>query len=234
MNVSWIKANVNASGYYRVNYEPAIWQSLIRVLANQPTTFSPADRAQLIDDAFTLAWAGVLNVTVPLTLSQYLVNETEYLPWATALAHLRKLDTVLSIRTARRSLHCFVRHLVTPLYSILGWTTKGPHIQSLLQREILEAAVYFGLSSAVNEARRLFQQWMSGQLQLPPDIRDIVYSTGIKYGGWTEWDYCWQRYKETSVPDERLNFLRALAASNDPWILQQYNPKQFIFKITLF
>ena len=106
-------------------------------------------------------------------------------------------------------------------------------------------AVYFGLSSAVNEARRLFSQWMSGNLLLPPDIRDIVYSTGIfffidfdfslvssfqthstlfagiKYGGWTEWDYCWQRYKETTVPDERLNFLRALAASNDPWILQQ-------------
>jgi len=157
--VTWIKANVNASGYYRVNYEPAIWTSLIRVLTTQPTAFSPADRAQLIDDAFTLAWylilfnflssfktevliellivmflflllrAGVLNITVPLTLSQYLVNETEYLPWATALTHLRKLDTLLSIRTARMSLHCFVRHLVTPLYSILGWTTKVPHIQ---------------------------------------------------------------------------------------------------------
>ena len=50
---------------------------------------------------------------------------------------------------------------------------------SLLQREVLEVAVYFGLSSAVNEARRLFSQWMSGNLLLPPDIRDIVYSTGI-------------------------------------------------------
>ena len=49
---------------------------------------------------------------------------------------------------------------------------------SLLQREILEASVYFGLSSAVSEARRLFQQWMAGNLQLPADIRDIVYSTG--------------------------------------------------------
>ena len=113
---------------------------------------------------------------------------------------------------------------------------------SLLQREILEASVYFGLSSAVSEARRLFQQWMAGNLQLPADIRDIVYSTGkeklngreymdqiifffqwkgIKYGGWTEWDYCWQRYKETNLPEERLNYLRSLAASNDPWILQQ-------------
>lgn len=55
-------------------------------------------------------------------------------------------------------------------------------LYSLLQREVLEAAVYFGLSSAVNDARRFFQQWMSGQqAQLPPDIRDIVYSTGKTY-----------------------------------------------------
>ena len=130
-NVSWIKANVNASGYYRVNYEPAIWSSLTRLMTSGAglTVFSPADRAQLLDDAFSLAWAGVLNVTVPLTLSQYLVNETEYLPWSTALTHLRKLDTLLSIRTARRSLHCFVRNLVTPLYSVLGWTAKTTHIQ---------------------------------------------------------------------------------------------------------
>ena len=49
---------------------------------------------------------------------------------------------------------------------------------SLLQREILEASVYFGLSSAVTEARRLFQQLMSDNLKLSADIRDIVYSTG--------------------------------------------------------
>ena len=43
---------------------------------------------------------------------------------------------------------------------------------------MLESAVYFGLSSAVSEARRLFQQWMSANIQLAPDIRVIVYSTG--------------------------------------------------------
>jgi len=52
------------------------------------------------------------------------------------------------------------------------------HCYSLLQREILEASVYFGLSSAVTEARRLFQQLMSDNLKLSADIRDIVYSTG--------------------------------------------------------
>lgn len=56
-NVSWIKANVNASGYYRVNYEPAIWTALTRVMTGGGhSVFSPADRAQLVDDAFTLAW----------------------------------------------------------------------------------------------------------------------------------------------------------------------------------
>lgn len=221
-NVTWIKANINQSGFYRVNYDSAMWRTLTKLMTTDHNAFSATDRAQLIDDAFTLTWAGVLNVTIPLKLSTYLVNETDYLPWSTALQHLRKLDSLLSFRTARRALHCFVRNLVTPLYNALGWTTTSPHIQSLLQREILEASVYFGLSSAVTEARRLFQQLMSDNLKLSADIRDIVYSTGIKYGGWTEWDYCWQRYKETTVPDERLYYLRALAASNDPWILQQY------------
>ena len=55
-NVTWIKANANQSGYYRVNYDSATWNTLVRVLNTKPATFSPSDRAQLIDDAFTLTW----------------------------------------------------------------------------------------------------------------------------------------------------------------------------------
>ena len=80
-------------------------------------------------DVYWMNRAGVLNVTIPLKLSTYLVNETDYLPWSTALRHLRKLDSLLSFRTARRALHCFVRNLVTPLYNTLGWNTTSPHIQ---------------------------------------------------------------------------------------------------------
>jgi aminopeptidase N len=53
-NTTWIKVNVNQSGFYRVTYSDDIWQSIISALQHNHSVFSPADRASLIDDAFTL------------------------------------------------------------------------------------------------------------------------------------------------------------------------------------
>lgn len=50
----WFKANVNQSGFYRVNYDREMWSLLISAMINNSNGFSPADRASLIDDAFTL------------------------------------------------------------------------------------------------------------------------------------------------------------------------------------
>lgn len=53
-DVKWIKFNVGQRGFYRVSYDMAGWEALIQVLHSDHNTFSPADRASLIDDVFTL------------------------------------------------------------------------------------------------------------------------------------------------------------------------------------
>ena len=55
-NVTWIKANINQSGFYRVNYDSAMWRTLTKLMTTDHNAFSATDRAQLIDDAFTLTW----------------------------------------------------------------------------------------------------------------------------------------------------------------------------------
>lgn len=52
--VKWMKANVNQLGFYRVMYDETMWVSIIEELKENHTAFSAADRASLIDDAFTL------------------------------------------------------------------------------------------------------------------------------------------------------------------------------------
>lgn len=52
--VKWIKFNVGQRGFYRVTYDEGGWDALIHVLQTEPQTLSPADRASLLDDAFTL------------------------------------------------------------------------------------------------------------------------------------------------------------------------------------
>lgn len=53
--IKWIKANVNQTGFYRVMYDDDIWQALINTLKHNHTVFNAADRASLIDDAFSLS-----------------------------------------------------------------------------------------------------------------------------------------------------------------------------------
>lgn len=58
---------------------------------------SPEDRIGLIDDAFSLSYAGQLDTTIALRLCAYLVHETEYAPWRAAISWIRRLDDLLSL-----------------------------------------------------------------------------------------------------------------------------------------
>lgn len=45
---------MNQTGFYRVMYDEDMWLTLISLLKSNHQLFSPADRAGLIDDAFSL------------------------------------------------------------------------------------------------------------------------------------------------------------------------------------
>ena len=70
------------TGFYRVNYDPLTW-SLITKHLTSPfyRDIHVVNRAQLLDDAFSLSRAGLLNYTTTLELSTYLTEETHPIPW---------------------------------------------------------------------------------------------------------------------------------------------------------
>lgn len=53
--MAWFKANINGTGFYRVNYPEENWDALALALKKNHKQFSSADRAQLINDAFSLS-----------------------------------------------------------------------------------------------------------------------------------------------------------------------------------
>lgn len=67
-----------------MNYDTENWMALIKQLNETPTAVHVLNRAQLIDDSFTLARAGQLNYSVPLHLSKYLKKENNTIPWYSA------------------------------------------------------------------------------------------------------------------------------------------------------
>ncbi|CAG7629470.1 unnamed protein product [Allacma fusca] len=219
---TWVKFNVNQTGFYRVQYEGQGWNALINVLRSDPQSLSPTDRASLIDDAFTLCKAGIISASIPLELSQYLLKETEYVPWATALEHFRTWSKILYERAAHRLLLQFMLKLIQPVYETVGWMDTGSHLDKLLRGDILAAAIHCENKEAVQEATNRFNNWMQNQERVPPNLREVVYSAGVKYGGVTAWDHCWSQYNQTVVPSEKKLLLKAMGAAVDPWLLQQY------------
>ncbi|XP_065566563.1 glutamyl aminopeptidase-like isoform X2 [Artemia franciscana] len=221
-SVVWFKMNSKQSGFYRVMYEESLWAQLTDILLKNHTSLSAADRASLLDDAFTLNRVGILNVSTPLLMLKYLEKERDHVPWATALRHLNYLQQILSLRKAKENLVCFIQKLITPVYNELGWKLRTKHVEKLLQEEILSAAVKIGMVPAISQATKLFQQWRGAKTPISPDLREIVYSTGIRYGDKSDWDTTWKKLQESKISSEKRLLLKALGSAMDPWLIQRY------------
>lgn len=51
----------------------------------------PINRAQIIDDAFSLAENGKIQYDIPITLVRYLTNEKDFIPWFSAIQAFKKI-----------------------------------------------------------------------------------------------------------------------------------------------
>ncbi|XP_037789937.1 endoplasmic reticulum aminopeptidase 1-like [Penaeus monodon] len=208
--VKWIKFNVGQRGFYRVTYDEGGWDALIHVLQTDPHTLSPADRASLLDDAFTLVKAGTINATVALNLSLYLKRESLYIPWHTALNHLFSWVQLLFNYPAHTLMLEYIHILILPHYERVGWMDTGTHIERLLRSEILMAAVECGNIHAIEEAQKRFAAWRNKNESIPPNLRSVVYKTGVRYGTEEDWRHCWQVYNTSSIPSEKSLMLKAI------------------------
>ena len=57
--------------------------------------------------------------------------------------------------------------------------------------------------------------------KIPPNFREVVYTSGIRFGGAKEWEYCWKRYKNSKIPSEQRLLLESLSATKDPWLINR-------------
>lgn len=101
----------------------------------------------------------------------------------------------------------------------------------LMRTKILTSAVIFEVNDTVAEAKQMFDRWINKNEPVAPDLREVVYSAGVKYGGLTEWQHCWSMYNTTEVPTERKLLLKALGIASDPWLLQRYKFNTFFRKL---
>lgn len=222
-DISWLKININQSGLYRVNYDEPTWKILIGILVNDHQTFSAVDRAGLMDDIFMLSRAEELPVSFIFDAVKYLNKEKEYAPWKIVLNHFHDLLMFLDDDSQLLLLQQYFSSVLAPILSeFYNWNDEGSNQMIKLRTSLLFFAIENENMDIIQKSTEMFQNWMDKDEPILVNLREIIYISGIKYGSRKQWQFCWNRYKESDNPREKELLLNALGYSRDIWQLKQY------------
>ncbi|XP_058855208.1 aminopeptidase N-like isoform X2 [Acipenser ruthenus] len=229
-STDWVLANINCTGYYRVNYDTENWDRLLQQLQDNFTEIPVINRAQLIDDAFNLARAGYIPTTLALDTTKYLSKDVEYMPWESAIDNLGYFSLMFDRTEVNGPMQTYLRKQVTPLFdyfeNITANWTEVPlgHTDQYNEVTAIEVACENGLKKCQELASSLYREWMDNPSVNPihPNLKTTIYCNAIAAGGVEEWDFAWERFQNAIITTEADKLRYGLSCSKHIWILNRY------------
>ncbi|KAM9532604.1 aminopeptidase N isoform 2-T2 [Guaruba guarouba] len=227
---NWLLLNLNVSGYFRVNYNQENWDQLLNQLSTDHEAIPVINRAQIIDDAFNLARAHYVDVTLALNTTRFLSREIQYMPWQAALNNLAYFKLMFDRSEVFGVMTKYIQQQVTPLFihykaATSNWTTTPSGLMDQYSEiNAISTACSYGIAECQDLARDYFQQWQQNTSRnpIPPNLRSSIYCSIVAMGGEEAWDFIWDRFKEAPVVSEADKLRTALTCSPLPWILNRY------------
>ncbi|ETN64843.1 protease m1 zinc metalloprotease [Anopheles darlingi] len=218
----WLLANVNQTGYYRVNYDARNWQMLIGALLDDHTTIPMASRSQLVDDAFQLARANRLDMEVALELLSYVRDEREYPPWESVNTALSYLAQRLRGTPDYGLYQLWVDTLIGDVFVGLDVTGVPPSgdaslLDKFLQQLISSWACRMEIESCLADTREALERELTGVEPVHPDVSSVVYCYGLRSApGSDAFQYLYGKLQASANRAERSLLIDALGCANDP------------------
>ncbi|NXI13533.1 AMPN Aminopeptidase, partial [Irena cyanogastra] len=225
----WLLLNLNVTGYFRVNYNQENWDQLLGQLDSNHKVIPVINRAQIIDDAFNLARAKYVDVTLALNTTRFLRQETEYMPWQAALSSLQYFQLMFDRSEVFGAMSKYIKKQVTPLFDYYkNITDDWQNIPSGLMAQYNEinaisTACSYGVTDCQKLATDYLSQWQNSSTNpVPPNLRSAIYCSMVATGGEDAWQFIWGKFQEAPVVSEADKLRTALSCSPHPWILNRY------------
>src|SRR6516165_4807455 len=86
--------------------------------------FSPADRVNLVTDAWALVQAGGSDAKSWLDLTRELADESEYAIWQNVADALLQIESLARGSAGREAFRAYARELLRPVLERLGWEPR--------------------------------------------------------------------------------------------------------------
>ncbi|XP_060526993.1 uncharacterized protein LOC132702418 [Cylas formicarius] len=226
-DTTWVIVNNYQTGYYRVNYDDALWDNLAMALSASNFTGIPdVNRAQIVDDVFTLARTGKVPYSRVFKVISFLENDISYFPWIRALNGLSFIDGKLFESEIKEMHQAHVLGLMRKLYASVPINeTKDDQIYTLTQVAAGNWACALGEESCVNAAKTLFSDYKKDASKKPDkNLRRIVYCHGLRNSDAPsdDWEFLWKVYLAAEMASEKTLILAALGCSSDSDVLRRF------------
>jgi aminopeptidase N len=119
---TYLIVNNQQTGYYRVNYDTENWLKIKATLKSDSfMDIHVLNRAQIVDDLFNFARAGLLDYTFALDIVDYVQNEKSYIPWVSTFNGLGHLSRRLTTADDVTLLKSYVLSVLSKIYAHLGY-----------------------------------------------------------------------------------------------------------------
>ncbi|KAK1121599.1 hypothetical protein K0M31_010391 [Melipona bicolor] len=221
----WIIVNVKQIGYYRVNYEPAVWELLAERLNSNYTSVHPTNRAQLIDDALNMARSNQLNYTTALQLTTFLSKEKDYVVWQAVFRNLQFLHNLIRTSAHYPMFQEYVGIILTTVTSEVNYEPKKNEtdLEKLLRVNAIEWACRAHVTQCTDYATRQFNAWLNDtNTKFDDDLRNNLLCAGIRNASDSEWDKARSLILKIKDEEEKLALYPLLACSQSEDILEQF------------
>ncbi|XP_069669083.1 aminopeptidase N-like isoform X2 [Periplaneta americana] len=222
----WIILNIQSTGFYRVNYDQHTWSLITKhLISPYYKDIHVINRAQILDDVFSLSRAGIVNYSTAFNISAYLMDEMHPIPWSSYTNRISFIRRQLFGTGAYDNFKSYVLILLHKLYDSFGFkfSTDDSYMTKMIQPTVIHWACTMGHKDCVDKAIEMFSEWKSKPDVniIPEELQDVVYCTAVRNN--TEmWEFLWDQYQEMNDTDEKWDIFGALSCTDDDTLSKRY------------
>jgi aminopeptidase N len=219
---SWVFADANGNGYYRIKYDSDSFERLTR---NAEKDLNPPERLVLVRDTWAAVRAGEQPIGDFMHLADALAAERNSVVVGQMNRQLDYIGEHLVSDSDRDQYQSWIRSLLGPVLKETGWQPMAGEDENRkdLRAYVIYTLGYTGRDPAVlSKATELVQKALENPANVDPSLGETVFSLAAIDGKTAFYDQLLAHLKSASGgPQQYYRYLFTLARFRDPALLQR-------------
>jgi len=216
---TWVLANANATGYYRVGFQPEAIHDLAK---DAETKLSPAERITVQNDIWASVRVGREPVGDYLAYADGVQSDRNRAVVDDVLGHLSFIGEYLVSDSDRDGYRAWIRQYLAPAMQQLGLEPKPgePDEHKILRARVFLALGYDGRDLQVlAEARKIADQALADPASVDHELAGAAFRLAALNGSSDFYDKLMANMKTAKSPEIYYNDLFTLTGFSDPKLL---------------